>query len=225
VSASDLWVAEAAGWAAWARRGDDGFAGFRPLLPPPGRATLDLGCGEGRFARALAAEGHRVTGVDVAPELIELARRADPGGAYAVADAEELPFDEGAFDLVVAFNVLSCVGNLEQAVAEAARVLAAGGRLCASVVHPLYTSGRREGDGWLVERYAEERLHTERVRRGEAELTFANVHRPLAAYTSALERAGFLIEALREPAWTAVPMFLHVRALKGESGPWPEAAL
>jgi SAM-dependent methyltransferase len=215
VSASDLWVAEAAGWAAWARQGDDGFAEFRPLLPPPGRATLDLGCGEGRFARALAADGHRMTGVDVAPELVQLARRADPGGAYEVADAEALPFADGVFDLVVAFNVLSCVGNLEPALVEAARVLAAGGRLCGSVVHPLYTSGRPEGDGWLVERYAEERLHTERVRRGEAELTFANVHRPLGAYASALERAGFSIEALREPAWTVVPMFLHLRAVKG----------
>lgn len=215
MSAGEVWRAEAAGWAAWARQGDDGFAEFHTLLPPAGRATLDLGCGEGRFARALAAEGHRVTGADVSPELVELARRADAGGSYVVADAEELPFPDAAFDLVVAFNVLSCVGNLERAVAETARVLEPGGRLCASVVHPVYTAGRPQEGAWVIDGgYLEERLHTERVRRGDAELAFANVHRPLGAYTGALERSGLQIEALREPPWQLVPMFLHLRARK-----------
>jgi ubiquinone/menaquinone biosynthesis C-methylase UbiE len=214
VSASEIWVAEAAGWAAWARQGDDGFAEFGALLPPPGRDTLDLGCGEGRFGRALAGEGHRVTGLDVSAELVELAGNADPDGTYVVGDAESLPFADGAFDLVVAFNVLSCIGNLERAVAEAARVLEAGGCLCVSVVHPFYTAGRRENGTWVVEGYTEERLHTERVRREDAELTFANVHRPLGAYGAALEHAGLLIEAVREPAWDLVPMFLYLRAVK-----------
>lgn len=215
MSASDVWLAEAAGWAAWARQGDDGFAGFHALLPPPGRATLDLGCGEGRFARALAAEGHRVTGVDVSPDLVELAREADAGGSYLVADAEALPFRDSAFDLVVAYNVLGCVADLERAMTEAARVLEAGGRLCLSVVHPVYTAGRAEDGAWVVEGgYLEERLHTERVRRGDAELTFANVHRPLGAYIGALERGGLELEALREPPWELVPMFLYLRGRK-----------
>jgi ubiquinone/menaquinone biosynthesis C-methylase UbiE len=216
VSASDVWLAEAAGWAAWARQGDDdGFADFRALLPPPGRATLDLGCGEGRFARSLAAEGHRVTGADISPDLVELAKAADADGTYVVADAEALPFPDSAFDLVVAFNVLGCVANLERAVREATRVLEPGGRLCLSVVHPVYTAGRAEGGAWVVEGgYLEERLHAERVRRGEAELTFANVHRPLGAYTAAFERCGLELEALREPAWQLVPMFLYLRGRK-----------
>jgi SAM-dependent methyltransferase len=215
VSASDVWLAEAAGWAAWARQGDDGFGEFRTLLPPPGRATLDLGCGEGRFARALAAEGHRVTGADVSPDLVDLARATDADGTYVVADAEALPFPDSAFDLVVAFNVLGCVANLERAVSEATRVLEPGGRLCLSAVHPVYTAGRAEGSDWVVEGgYLEERLHTERVRRGDAELTFANVHRPLGAHTAALERCGLELEALREPAWELVPMFLYLRGRK-----------
>jgi ubiquinone/menaquinone biosynthesis C-methylase UbiE len=215
VSARDIWLAEAEGWAAWAQQGDDGFAEFRALLPAPGRATLDLGCGEGRFARALAAEGHEVTGLDVSPELVDRARAADPNGTYLVADAEALPFDDGVFDLVVAFNVLSCVGDLGRAVEEAARVLASGGRLCLSVVHPIYTGGKGEDGTWVVDAgYMTERLHTEHVRRGAAELTFANLHRPLGAYFGALERAGLELEALREPAWELVPMFLYLRAVK-----------
>ena len=214
MSASDIWVAEAQAWAAWAQQGDDGFSQFRALLPPPGRATLDLGCGEGRFARALRADGHRVTGADVSAELVARAQAADRTGRYVVADAEALPFDDGAFDLVVAFNVLSCVSDVGRAVEETARVLAPRGRLCLSIVHPIYTAGRRNDGAWVIEDYTTERLHTERVRRGAAELTFANVHRPLGAYAAALERAGLLIEALREPEWELVPMFLYLRVAK-----------
>jgi ubiquinone/menaquinone biosynthesis C-methylase UbiE len=212
---TDIWLAEARGWAAWAHQGDDGFSEFRTLLPAPGHATLDLGCGEGRFARALTAEGHAVTGADLSIELVELAAAADPGGEYVVADAEELPFGSATFDLVVAFNVLSCVAELGRALGEVARVLSRGGRLCMSIVHPMYTGGRRVDGAWSIGgEYMEERLHTERVRRGEAELTFANIHRPLGAYTEALEHAGLHLEALREPEWELVPMFLHMRAVK-----------
>jgi ubiquinone/menaquinone biosynthesis C-methylase UbiE len=214
VSASDIWVAEAEGWAAWAAQGDDGFCEFGALLPAPGRATLDLGCGEGRFARSLTAQGHDVIGVDVSPRLVRLARERDPTGTYVVASAEDLPFGDGAFDLVLAFNVLSCVADVARAVDEAARVLAGGGRLCLSIVHPMYTAGHREDGAWVIAGYATEHLHTEHVRRGAAELTFADVHRPLGAYTDALERAGFEIEAVREPEWQLVPMFLYVRAVK-----------
>ena len=214
MSAREIWLAEAEGWAAWAHQGDDGFSDFRALLRSPGRATLDLGCGEGRFARALAAEGHRVTGLDVSPELVERARHEDPSGTYVVGDAEALPFDDESFDLVVAFNVLSAVDDVGRAVDEVARVLVSGGRLCLSIVHPMYTAGSRENGTWVIHDYGTERLHTERVRWRAAELTFANIHRPLGAYTGALERAGLEIEAVREPEWELVPMFLYLRAAK-----------
>jgi SAM-dependent methyltransferase len=214
VSASDTWLAETEGWAAWAAQGDDGFSEFRALLPAPGRATLDVGCGEGRFARLLASEGHSVTGIDLSPELVELASTADLSGSYVVADAEALPFGDDLFDLVVAFNVLSCVADLPAALGEAARVLAPAGRLCLSVVHPMYTGGRRDDGTWAIDsRYMDERPHAEHVRRGDVELTFANVHRPLGAYGAALERAGLAVEAIREPRWELVPMFLYLRAV------------
>ena len=149
----------------------------------------------------------------MSPHLVELARAADTDGSYVVAEAEALPFEDGAFELVIAFNVLSCVSDLERAVAETARVLEPGGRLCLSVVHPIYTGGSREDGVWVVDDgYLEERLHTERVRRGDAELTFANVHRPLGAYGAALESARLEVEAVREPPWELVPMCLHLRA-------------
>lgn len=214
MSTSDRWIEESEGWDAWAQTGDDGFSEFEGLIPAPARATLDLGCGEGRFARRLSATGHHVTGLDVSPALVARAREQDPGGEYLVGDAVALPFEDGAFDLVVAFNVLSCVGDLGRATGEIARVLPRGGRLCASIVHPLYTAGQREGEVWRVDDYFEERMHEERATRDGASLVFTNIHRPLEAYTYALEKAGLVVEQAREPRRQRVPMFLHLRALK-----------
>ena len=123
------WEREALNWAAWARTpGHDSYwrwsgPPFFELVPPPRRATLDLGCGEGRVARDLAARRHRVTGIDASPTLLELAREAHPEGRYLLADAAALPFDDASFDLVVAFNSLMDVQDMPGAVREAARVL------------------------------------------------------------------------------------------------------
>ncbi|MGH3320190.1 MAG: class I SAM-dependent methyltransferase [Streptosporangiaceae bacterium] len=138
------WEEQARNWIAWAREpGQDAYWRYSPdffeLVPPPGAGTLDLGCGEGRVARDLAARGHRVTGVDAAPTLLAAAREADPGGTYLLADAADLPFGDGSFDLVVAYNSLMDISDMPGAVKESARVLRPGGRLCLSVTHPVTT--------------------------------------------------------------------------------------
>jgi ubiquinone/menaquinone biosynthesis C-methylase UbiE len=93
-------------------------------VPEPGAATLEVGCGEGRVVRDLVARGHRVTGLDASPTLVSAAAQADPASRYVVGRAEALPFDDGAFELVVAYNSLMDVEDMPVAVSEAARVLA-----------------------------------------------------------------------------------------------------
>ncbi len=115
-------------WVSWVRRpGFDSYWGYRDrffdFVPAPGRATLDLGCGEGRVSRDLAQRGHRVVGVGASPTLPAAARAADPRGRYENADVARLPFGDGEFDLVLAYNVLMDVDDLTGAVREAARVL------------------------------------------------------------------------------------------------------
>ncbi|MEX0674772.1 MAG: class I SAM-dependent methyltransferase [Gaiellaceae bacterium] len=153
---SDLasaWEEHARAWIAWARMpGHDSYwrfhrDAFLELLPPPGRRTLDLGCGEGRLARDLAAAGYRVTGVDASPTLVAAAREADPGFDVQMADAAALPFADGAFDLVVAFMTLQDVGDLAGALRECARVLEPEGRVCLAIVHPLNSAGTFARDG------------------------------------------------------------------------------
>jgi ubiquinone/menaquinone biosynthesis C-methylase UbiE len=129
------WEGEADDWIRLAR-GEDHFAwlfnlpAFFELLPPPGRLTIDIGCGEGRVARELKKLGHTVRGFDASPTLVEAAREADPEIDVQLADAAALPVEDGAADLAVAFMTYQSVDDLGASVAEAARVLDTGGRLC-----------------------------------------------------------------------------------------------
>jgi SAM-dependent methyltransferase len=90
--------------------------------------VLDLCCGQGNVAEALAIRGCNVTGADFSPAMLELARRRCPDAAFIEADAQDLPFRDGQFDVVVS-NVGVChVPDQRRALAEAKRVLRHGGR-------------------------------------------------------------------------------------------------
>ena len=162
--------------------------------------------------------------------MVAAAREADPELDVRLADAAALPFEDGDFDLVVAFMSLQDVDHFELAIAESARVLDRRGHLCLAIVHPLSSAGRFEGqeaDSPFVVRgsYLERSYYVDSLRRDGLEVTFASVHRPLQAYADALADAGLLIERVREPAvpepvrtaqrrWQRLPLFLHVRAVK-----------
>jgi ubiquinone/menaquinone biosynthesis C-methylase UbiE len=121
-----------------------------------------------------------------------------------VADAAALPFEDGSFDLVVAFMSLQDLDDLDGAVYEAARVLAPPGRLAFCNLHPIATAGEfdsrdPESAYGISASYLEPKRVDELVERDAFRVTFSFVHRPLEAYARALEQAGLLIEAIREP--------------------------
>ncbi len=95
---------------------------------PPRARVLEVGCGTGVLSRALAQwpEIDAVIGVDTAPSLLDKARElaADlPNLAFHEADGRSLPFEAGAFDVVIFDSTLSHVAQPEGALAEAFRVL------------------------------------------------------------------------------------------------------
>lgn len=226
------WETEAENWIAWARtpRHDaywyyrDWF--FEWMVPPAGRATLDLGCGEGRVSRDLRDRGHRVTGVDSAPTLVQAAQAADPDGTYVLSDAASLPVEDESFDLVVAYNSLMDIEDMPGAVREAARALQPGGRFCACVTHPILDAGRWESRDanapfLLVDNYRERRRFGGTFERAGMQITFRGWCHPFEAYARAFENAGLLLERIREPGdpgedprHARVPLFLFMRALK-----------
>jgi 2-polyprenyl-6-hydroxyphenyl methylase/3-demethylubiquinone-9 3-methyltransferase len=98
-------------------------------LGPPPRSVLDIGCGAGFLANYLAGLGHRVSGLDRAADALSVAARHDRSGSvdYRLGDACALPYAPGCFDVVCAMDFLEHIEEPEQAVAEAARVLAPSG--------------------------------------------------------------------------------------------------
>jgi SAM-dependent methyltransferase len=201
-------------WIAHVRAQEDRWyehnaACFFELLPAPGRATLDVGCGEGRLGRALLERGYHVVGVDLSPTLAAHARESFD---VVEADAAALPFATDAFDLVVAFMSLMDIDDLDGAVREAARVLEPGGRFCLAVSHPILTAG--DGEPFTI---AGSYLEPHRYRGlfPSSGLDLESWHRPLEAYSRALEAAGFVVESLRElPGVNRphLPISLHARA-------------
>jgi SAM-dependent methyltransferase len=226
------WEDRADAWVAWARKpSHDSYWHYRDaffeLLPLPGGRALEVGCGEGRVCRDLQARGYDLVGLDAAPSLVAAAAKADPDGEYVVGAAEALPFTDASFDLVLAYNSLMDVKDMPGSVAEAARVLRPGGHFCACVVHPLVEAGawtsRDDDAAFVIERsYFVEREYEETFARDGLTFTFKSRSYPLEAYARALEGAGLLVEALREPLapaaerghgrYSRLPMFLMWRA-------------
>lgn len=71
-----------------------------------GKQLLDIGCGTGLFLRMAGATGATLTGIDVSPEMLEVARERNPGATLIGQDMDKLSFPEKSFDLVTGFNSL-----------------------------------------------------------------------------------------------------------------------
>jgi SAM-dependent methyltransferase len=100
------------------------------VLPGGDERAIDVGCGAGALALALAPIVGEVVGVDRVPELLALARRRAPGNAeFVEGDATSLPFEDASFDLAGTLRTLHHVHRPELVVAELARVARPGGRV------------------------------------------------------------------------------------------------
>lgn len=83
---------------------------------------LDAGCGAGGSVLKASARGIRVSGTDVAPEMLEICKRRAPNVEFHLADSEELPFANATFDAVLALHSLQFTENPVRALREFIRV-------------------------------------------------------------------------------------------------------
>ena len=229
---TDLWESHADWW-------QDGFTeGADPeyveqILPLAAQAlagaadVLDVGTGEGQIARLLLARGaRRVVGLDPTWGQIVEAQRRGGGPLYLRSGAADLPFADESFDAVIACLVFEHITEVDQAIAEVARVLRPGGRFAFFLNHPLLQT---PSSGWIDDQildppeqywrigpYLVEDLTIEEV---EKDVFIPFIHRPLSRYVNALADNGLLLRHMEEPA--PPPGFLAKAAEYAEAATIP----
>jgi 2-polyprenyl-3-methyl-5-hydroxy-6-metoxy-1,4-benzoquinol methylase len=120
------------------------------------RTVLDIGCGEGWLARALAEHGVSAVGVDVVPALIEQARKAG-GGEFRISSYEDIAAGrlDVSVDLVVANFSLIGKESVEGVIRRAPSLLNSGGSLVIQTLHPVASCGDESyADGWRTGSWA-----------------------------------------------------------------------
>jgi 2-polyprenyl-3-methyl-5-hydroxy-6-metoxy-1,4-benzoquinol methylase len=199
----DDYASEYAAYVAWREETGEDLDPFGLLLPLldllgdiTGRQVLDAGCGEGYLARWLSARGAHVTGIDLSPRLIELARAKDPGGAidYRVADlSRPQPDLAGRFAAAGCYLVLNDVRDYRGFAATLAASLKPGGLLALALNNP-YSA--------VVDRHVTDYFDSGAVSRyrglWEQGIRAHYVHRTLADYLDAFQAGGLSLVKLTD---------------------------
>ena len=138
----ERWYGTAAGRRHDRRQKADVLSVLKP--PRPGDRLLDVGCGTGHWSRFFASLGFAVIGVDISEEVVRVARsRPAPGCVFELADACDLPFAEGSFDVVAAMAVLAFVSDTPSMVKEMFRCAKRGGSVLIGALNRLARINRR----------------------------------------------------------------------------------
>jgi len=201
--------------------------------------VLDVGTGDGQIARLLAANGATVFGVDPTQAQIVVAAGRGGGPSYIRSGANALPLANESVDAVLACLVFEHIDDLDDAIAEVARVLRPGGRFAFFLNHPLLQT---PDSGWIDDhmvdppeqywRIGPYLVETATVEEVEKDVFIRFVHRPLSRYVNALIANGLIIERMFEPSPPegfldrapeyrlahTIPRLLYLRATKTTPG-------
>lgn len=189
----------------------------RLLGDGPGK-LLDVGCGGGIHALAFAEQGWTVTGVDLSPAQLELARAR--GVDVVEADATELPFEDDCFDAGVSMFTHTDVDDFAATIRETARVLRPGGKLVYLGIHPCFVGPH----AFVHDRDVPE-LHPgyrDTSYRTEAPGIWGEgirakvgaTHLPLGVFLHTFIDAGLAFERFEEPEGRDYPYIVALRARK-----------
>lgn len=175
---------------------DDPFLSLflRAIGDVSGLTVLDAGCGEGYLARILTRRGAKVTGMEISPRLVELARAKDPQGtiAYYVADlSQSLPAYHQHFDLSASFFVLNDVADYRGFLSTLGSVIKPGGRAVFFLNNPYSMVLRGQ-----VTNYFDSGKAFPYLGMAEAGVHVSYYQRTLEEYLDACFEAGFQLQRL-----------------------------
>ncbi|KAA1429056.1 class I SAM-dependent methyltransferase [Nocardioides antri] len=173
-----------------------------------GRDVLEVGSGAGQCSRWIRSVGGRAYGLDLSARQLQHSLRIDEATGVAVPSvrgtATALPFADATFDVVFcAFGALQFVADIEQAVAETARVLRPGGRFAFSITHPtrwMFPDDPTEEGLTASQSYWDRTPYVE-LDDVTGEIAYVEHHRTLGDWVSLLAGAGFRLTTLLEPEW------------------------
>lgn len=210
---NDLWETHAQWWIDGFTDGAD--AEYEEQILPMAaehlvgaKRVLDIGCGDGQVSRLATKVGvGSVIGVDPTWNQVVVATERAGGPAYARAGAAALPFPDAAFDVAVACLVFEHIRDVDNAIAEVARVLEPGGRFLFFLNHPLLQT---PNSGWIDDqvldppeqywRIGPYLIEDETIEEVEKDVFIPFIHRPLSRYVNAMAANGLLIAEMLEPA-------------------------
>lgn len=227
IEVGKYWNSNAPVWINLVRAGHDIYRdylntpAFFEILPDIKKLRgIDIGCGEGYNTRLLADRGASMEAIDLAPAFIESAKameREYPLGInYLVASATSLPYQNENFDFATSFMCLMDTPDQVKAIAEAYRVLKAGGFFQFSIEHPCFKTPymkkikNEAGEAYAFEvgeyfskpAKVEEWIFgdaPEELKKNLTNFRIPNFHKPLSFWVNSVIKTGFIIEQMLEP--------------------------
>lgn len=186
----------------------------RIVEPAKGQKILDLACGQGFFTHALAAKGPHVTGVDISPELIDIARKhAGHNEEFYVAPSDMLSkFKDKSFDAALCVLAIQNIERMALTFKEVGRLVADKGRFILVLNHPAFRipgqtswdfDAKKNAQYRRVDEYLSESRTAIDMNPGakdpkvKKEMTYS-FHRSLQTYSKTLANAGFAIARIEE---------------------------
>ncbi len=174
-----------------------------------GKNILDLACGSGFFSNEFHKAGASVTGIDISPELISLAKEHGAKEIrYFVASARSFPdIKSGSIDTVTLVLAIQNIREVKEMLAECYRVLTSQGRMLVVMNHPAFRiPGKsswewspegvmyRRTDGYLSESATEIAMHPG----ADPKVKTVSFHRPIQYYMKLMGNAGFAAKRMEE---------------------------
>lgn len=201
-SSAQAWITDQGQTGDWSRRTilDPALETILPNLQ--NKSVLDLGCGEGRYARILKSKGAIVTGIDPAPEFIDHAISQDLDSTYILAPAESIPLPDHRFDLILSYLSIIDIPDLEAASQEISRLLRPGGEFIVVTISNLASTTPgwvKDENGNKLYRYVDRYMEHFGMDLEWRNIRITNFHRPLSYILNLFLQNSFVLTQFLEP--------------------------